>query len=177
MLGSQKLIEGHTFQKLLVGLELADNYLLDCLPEAHSVDDPEAASLLCGSGGGTVDLVEESQLSETLAVFEDLGGLLVDFDLDRAGLDDVEAGASSTLPEDNCALGHFCPKHVLHDIFEFPFGEIVEDEVVFEGVQYKFLVSFSLGLPQRLDALVPNPHSDLVETVDLVLLLEFLDHA
>ena len=48
--------------------------------------------------------------------------------------------------------------------------------MIFEGVQYKLLIGLSLGLPQRLDALVPNPHSDLVETVDLVLLLEFLDH-
>ena len=91
-------------------------------------------------------------------------------------MDDVEAGTSGALSENNCAFSHFCPKHVLHDIFKFPFGEIVEYEVVFEGVQYKFLVGLSLGLPQRLDALVPDPHSNLVETVDLVLLLEFLDH-
>ena len=101
----------------MVGLKLADNYFLNCLPEAHPVDDPEATSFLCGGGGGTVNLVEESQLPETLAVFEDFGGLLVDFDLDWAGLDDVEAGASGALSENNCALSHFCPKHVLHDIF------------------------------------------------------------
>lgn len=116
MLGLQKLIESHPFQKFLICFELTDDYLLNGLSEAYSVDDPKSALFYSCGCGGSLDLIQKGQFSEPLTSFEYFGGFFLNFDFYWALLYNIEAGADGALSEDDGCFVHFCPKHVFLDV-------------------------------------------------------------
>lgn len=77
-------------------------------------------------------------------------------------LDDVETGASGSLPEDDGPSWHFCPEHVIPDVVEFLLRQVVEDEVVLQGGQDEGLVDFCFVLAEGLDALVSDSQLHLI---------------
>ena len=85
-------------------------------------------------------------------------------------LDDIETGAPSALSEDNRPFSHFCPEHVLLDVVDLLFRQIVKYEMVLERGQNELLVDLGLGLPHGLDALISHPKPHFVESDELVLL-------
>ena len=91
-------------------------------------------------------------------------------------MDDIEACTSGSLTKNDSALRHFSPEHMLFNIIEFFFRQIVEDKVIFERVQDKSFVSLGLWLSHRLDSLISHSQSDFIETVNLILFLELLNH-
>ena len=91
-------------------------------------------------------------------------------------LDDVEAGASTALSKDDGSFCNFSPKHVFLDVVDLFFGQIVKNEMVFERCQDKLLIDFIFSLSQRLNSFVSDPQSHLIESDELILLCQLLDH-
>jgi hypothetical protein len=86
-------------------------------------------------------------------------------------VDDVEAGADGALAKDLCVWRHFSQEHAVLDVVELFLREVVEDEMVLEAVEDEGLVRLVLGELQRVDALLPHPSTDFVQTHLLLLLL------
>lgn len=132
LLRLQKLIECHALQKLLIGLKFTYDYLFNGFSETNSIYDPKSTSFLCYGSWWSIYLIQQGEFAKTLSTFHLFLSLLLNFDLDRATLDDKEASTSGTLAEYFGSLGHFDPKHVLSDIFDLSFRQIIEDEMIFE---------------------------------------------
>lgn len=124
------------------------DYLLNGLSEAGLIDDPQSGVLPDFNSGGSVNVVEEGQLSEPLSGFQCFDDDAIDDNFNNTGDDKEEAGSLIALAEDGGAHGDFGPPHIVAYIVDLCFGEVVEDEVVFEAGEDELVVGLGLGFEE-----------------------------
>lgn len=130
-----------SLKTLSVFTVVTNDDFFDCFSESLSIDDPETAWFFGSDWGSSGSVVKKGQLSKTwnkqkitVLGLEFLFEFAVDKEFENSFFDDKEAMAKLPGLKDKGVFIDVTVEHFFFDVLKFTFGEVVEDEVIFEAV-------------------------------------------